>query len=240
MAKIPKKGTGNNQEENPHAGRRKRKREQFFRSELDNIPEHEVLEFLLFYSIPRQDTNLIAHALIKRFGSLAEVINACPNELSKVEGVGFASVVLIDFMRKFSKLYLERQAETELMELFNSERLKEYCSALYIGAVEEEFRCIYLTDDLKLIAQEKICTGRIGEVEIPMRRITRAVFERNCSNLVISHNHPAGSCIPSRADIDSTNAIIDGYVKMDISLVDHIIVGRDGVMSMREKGFLMG
>ena len=221
-----------------HHGHRKRKKAQFLKSGIEHLPEHEPLEFLLYYAIPRGDTNYIAHRLIDKFGSLVGVINAGFEDLMKVEGVGDNAASLICFMRMFSKLYIERQAQKELESLFNSKLLKEFCTALFIGALEEEFHCLYLTDDLKLISHEKICNGRLGEVNIPVRKITRSILERNCSRLVITHNHPAGSCIPSRADVDSTKNIHDIYKKMEVDLVDHIIVGRDGVTSMRENGFL--
>ena len=221
-----------------HHGHRQRKKEQFLKSGIDHLPEHEPLEFLLYYAIPRGDTNFIAHSLIKRFGSLTGVLNADYNELMTVDGVGSNAASLICFTKMFSKLYIEKQGEEDLEKLFNSERLKEFCAALFVGVSEEEFHCLYLSDDLRLIGREKACSGRLGEVNIPVRKITRSILEKNCSRLVITHNHPAGSCIPSRADVDSTKNIRDIYKKMEVELVDHIVVGRDGVTSMREAGFL--
>ena len=220
-----------------HDGHRNRKKEQFLKSGIEHLPEHEPLEFLLYYAIPRGDTNFIAHALIKEFGSLVGVINADYKELKKIDGIGDNAASLICFTKMFSKLYVEKQAQSELEALFNSDTLKEFCKAIFVGAVEEEFHCLYLTDDLKLIAREKACTGKLGEVDIPIRKITRSVLEKNCSRLIIAHNHPAGSCIPSRADIDSTRNMQSIYAKMEVELVDHIVVGRDGVTSMRESGF---
>jgi len=125
-----------------------------------------------------------------------------------------------------------------LEKMFNSAQLKEFCKSLFIGADEEEIHCLYLTDDLRLITREKVCDGKLGKVALPIRKITRTVLDNNCSRLIITHNHPAGSCIPSRADIDSTKSIKDIYAKMDVELIDHIIVGRDGAMSMKENGYM--
>jgi DNA repair protein RadC len=221
-----------------HHGHRQRKREQFLKSGIEHLPEHEPLEFLLYYAIPRGDTNPIAHELIKRFGSLAGVLNADYNDLKSVSGVGDNAASLICFTKLISKLYLQKQAQSEVARLFNAETLKEFCTSLFIGALEEEIYCIYLSDDLKLISHEKVCTGRLGAVEIPLRKITRSVLEYNCSRLVMTHNHPAGSCLPSRKDVDSTVKIRDMYAKMEVELTDHIIVGRDGTASMRECGYL--
>ena len=221
-----------------HHGHRQRKKEQFLKSGIEHLPEHEPLEFLLYYARPQGDTNYIAHALIQKFGSLTDTLNADYNELIKVEGVGCNAASLICLTKMLSQLYLQRQAQRELEELFNSAKLKEYCQTLFLGTTEEEFHCLYLTDNLKLLFREKVCTGKLGEVDIPLRKITRSVLEKNCSRLVIAHNHPSGSCIPSRADVESTKSIRDVYAKMEVELVDHIIVGRDGVTSMREGGFV--
>ena len=220
-----------------HHGHRKRKKEQFLKSGIEHLPEHEPLEFLLYYAIPRGDTNFIAHSLIKHFGSLTGVLNASYDELQKVDGVGANAASLICFTKMFSQLYLQKQAESDLEKMFNSEQLKEFCTTLFTGINEEEFHCLYLTDDLRLISHEKVCSGQLGKVEIPVRKITRSILAHNCSRLVITHNHPAGSCIPSRTDIDSTDSIRALYVKMEVELVDHVVVGRDGAVSMKESGY---
>jgi len=222
-----------------HHGHRKRKKEQFLKSGIEHLPEHEPLEFLLYYAIPRGDTNKIAHELIKKFGSLHDVLNANYDDLLTVNGIGDNAASLICFTKMFSKLYLQNQAESELEELFNSTKLKEFCTTIFTGITEEEFHCLYLTDNLKLIAREKVCIGKLGEVNIPIRKITRSILKNNCSRLVITHNHPAGSCLPSRIDIDSTKSIKNIYAEMEVELIDHIIIGRDGAMSMKEKGFMM-
>jgi DNA repair protein RadC len=224
--------------EHHHHGHRRRKKEQFLKNGLDGLPEHEPLEFLLFYAVPRGDTNSIAHSLIKRFGSLTEVLNADYNELKTVDGVGDNAASLICFAKMFSKLYLQNQAQSDLIELYNSDNLKDFCRSLFVGCDEEEFHCIYLTDNLRLISHEKICSGRLGKVDIPVRKITRSILDNNCSRLVITHNHPAGSCLPSRADVDSTQKIRTLYAGMEVELIDHIIIGRDGVSSLRECGYM--
>jgi DNA repair protein RadC len=223
-----------------HHGRRERKRNQLLKSgfALESLPEHEVLEILLYGVFRNGDTNIMAHKLIKHFdNSLAAVMNAEYNELLAVPGLGEATANFICFIRAYSRLYLEMQSQAELDERFNSARLKEYCAAFFLGALEEEFHCLYLTDDLKLISREKVCTGRIGEVEIPVRRIVSGILATNCSRLVIAHNHPSGSCIPSRADVDSTSKMRDTCAELEVELIDHIVVGRDGVTSMKECGF---
>jgi len=223
---------------NIHAGHRKRKKEQFLKAGLKSLPEHEILEILLYYAVPRGDTNEAAHLLINRFGSLTRVMDAKFDELTKVKGVGENAASLICFARMLTKVYSEKKTGEDLIELFNSDRLKNYCSSLFLDAVDEEIRCVYLTDDLKLISAEKICSGTVGKVELPVRKITRSVFMNNCGRIVIAHNHPAGTCLPSRADVEATKDLTQVLAKMEIELTDHIIIGRDGVASMRENGYI--
>ena len=220
-----------------HDGHRERKREQFLKSGIEHLPDHEPLEFLLYYAISRGDTNFLAHTLIKKFKTFNGVLNADYDELLKVDGVGKNTASLICLTKMLAKKYMEFQIKEELNELHNSDKLKEFCAAIFAGVTEEEVRCLYLTDDLKLISHERVCEGNLGKVSIPVRKVTRSVLEKNCSRLVITHNHPAGTCMPSRADVDATRNIRDIYSKMDVDLIDHVIVGRDGVTSMRESGF---
>ncbi|MCL1866970.1 MAG: hypothetical protein FWF82_06135, partial [Oscillospiraceae bacterium] len=176
-----------------HDGHRRRKKEQFLKNGLDGLPEHEPLEFLLYYAIPRGDTNGVAHALIEHFGSLASVVNADYEELLKVKGIGENAASLIYFTRMFSQLYLQKQAITEMSDkskkskLYCSDSLKKFCTSLFIGSGEEEIFCVYLTDNLIPLAHEKICTGELGKVRFPIRKTTRSVFKHNCSRLVVTH-----------------------------------------------------
>ncbi|MCL1832195.1 MAG: DNA repair protein RadC [Oscillospiraceae bacterium] len=220
-----------------HHGHRERTREELLKSDFDALPEHKPLEHLLFYAIPRGDVNATAHRLINKFGSLARVMDADYNELIEVEGVGDKSAKMIHFMREFAKLYIKNHTKSSLEELFDSQRLREYCYAFYVGVEQEEFHCLFMTDNLRLIAREKIYSGSLGELEIPVRKIARAILRYDCSRLVMVHNHPAGSCIPSRADVDSTKRMRRTCADLDVELIDHIVVGRDGVISMRENGF---
>jgi len=223
---------------NVHKEHRQRKKAQFLKSGIAYLPEHEIIEILLFYGIPQGDVNSTAHALIDRFGSLAGVLQADYAELCEVDGIGNNAASLICFSRMLAEVYLEKSNGEKLIELFSSDRLKAYCSSLFVGASDEEIRCLYLTDDLRLISSEKICSGTVGKVELPVRKITRSAFKNNCGRIVIAHNHPAGTSIPSRADVAATNDLREVLTKIEIELVDHIIVGRDGVTSMKGSYFV--
>ncbi|MCL2754229.1 MAG: hypothetical protein FWD35_00730 [Oscillospiraceae bacterium] len=204
---------------------------------LHHLPEYEPLEFLLFFARERIDTEKIARDLIARFGSLTAVLNASYDELLKVKGVGPHTASLIYYARIFSEFYMKNQTRGLLDELFNSERLKDYCQALFMDAHSEEIHCLYMDNNLKLLACERVCVGTLGKVEIPVRQIARSIIARNCSRIVIAHNHPTGTCMPSRVDIDTTKQLRAAFAQLETELLDHIVVGRDGAISMAQNKF---
>lgn len=220
-----------------HSGHRQRKKDQFLERGLDGVPEHEILEFMLYYSVPRQDTNGFAHELIHKFGSLREVLGADYRELLEVPGIGPNSASMICFFRMLSEIYLKAEYGNKL-EVNDSESLNTYCKTLFLNSRVEEIRCIFLDDELKLIGEQKICEGTLGKLELPMRSIIEAVIKAKCNRVVMVHNHPKGSCMPSKPDVDGTREMWHTLGRMEIELVDHVIVGMDGEWSMRFHGTL--
>ena len=214
------------------------KRLLFLEHGVNIFTDCELLKFMLHYSNSHQNASITARALIKRFGSFTTVIEADFNALLSVKGVDKCIANMIHQFRILSQVYLEKKTSEDLLEFFTVERLKSYCSSLFINAKDEELHCLCLTDDLKLISTAKICSGSGRNVNIPVRNIVRSVFANNCNRIVIAHNHPAGSCIPSTDDMTSTDRIYSILKQLDIELIDHVVVGRKGVTSMKESGFM--
>jgi DNA repair protein RadC len=196
------------------------------------------LEFLLHFAVPYKDNTDLAHALVDRFGTFAKTINADYNDLITVEGIDKHTASLFCIFRSLSQVYLEKKASNELSEFFTVERLKNYCSSLFVNAKDEEIHCLCFTDDLRLISSERVCSGSTKEVKIPVKRVVQSVFTNNCNRLAIAHNHPAGSCLPSILDVRATKEIHELLKKMDVDLVDHIVVGKNGVASMKECNYM--
>lgn len=223
---------------NLHGGHRERKREQFFYKEFDDVPEHEVLEVLLYFSNKRRDTNEIAHKLIDRFKSLNGVINAGYDELVTVDDVGDATAYMICFFRRLAMLYLKNERKGSVIELNNTETLSEYCRILFKDARCEQLRIIFLNDDLVLIDDKLLGNGTPGRINVSFRVIAEEIMKQKCSRVVISHNHPIGTCIPSNADINYTYNLWQALKPLEIELIDHIIIGSDGEWSMRSHSSL--
>ena len=217
-----------------HHGHRQRKKEQFLLSGLDNFPDHEKLEFLLYYAIPTGDTNELAHKLIDKFGSFVNVITAGYEELLEADGVGEHTASMICLFRMAAKYFIMAR-EGNTIRLNDTDNLNDYCSAMFLDAVHEEVRCVYLDNELYLIDSERVCEGDFGKVELPLRGLLQKIFKTRSNRVVIAHNHPYGSCMPSKADVDITKPLHTYLKTTGIELIDHVIVGRDGVWSMRER-----
>jgi DNA repair protein RadC len=221
-------------EKHRHHGHRQRKKDYFLKHGIDDMPDHEKLEFLLYYAIPSGDTNELAHRLIDRFGSFVNVMAAQYADLLDVKGVGEHTASMMSLFRMTARYYI-MERKGNVIGLSNTAALNNYCSALFLDADNEQVRCIFLDNELSLLNSEKICEGEFGKVELPLRGLLQEVFKSRSNRVVVTHNHPYGSCIPSRADVDVTRELYHFLKRLDIELVDHVIAGRDGVWSMRER-----
>lgn len=223
--------------DNPHTGHRKRKKQQVIAAGIEHLPDHEILEVMLYYAIPTGDTNNLAHKLVDRFGSLIAVLDASYEDLISVPGVGEHTAMMICFFRMISRKYLMKKT-IESKSLSDTDAVTAYCRAIFTTAEREELHCIFVDDELGLIGEKKITEGTLGKIELPMRAVAEAAFAAKCNRVLITHNHPGGACLPSRADIDATRELWRVLHTMQIELVDHIVVGRDGEWSIRFNGNL--
>ncbi|MDR2532578.1 MAG: DNA repair protein [Oscillospiraceae bacterium] len=220
-------------EKHRHHGHRQRKKEYFLKHGIDDMPDHEKLEFLLYYAIPTGDTNELAHRLIDHFGDFVNVITARYEDLLEVKGVKDHTASMICLFRMTARYFI-MERKGNILWLNNTEALNNYCAAMFLDADNEQVRCVFLDNELNLIDSEKICEGDFGKVELPLRGLLQQVFKMRSNRIVIAHNHPYGSSMPSRLDADVTYELRVFLEKVGIELIDHVITGTDGVWSMRE------
>lgn len=225
-----------NKKENPHEGHRQRVKNRFLKHGLDSFEDHQVLEALLFYSVPKKDTNELAHLLLNTYGTIDKVFEAEYDDLIKIKGIGDNTASLIKFIQMISKRYVYSTfIQDEAIRLDNPEKLTSFCRTLFKGEKKEVVYAIALDDELYLIDKMKINSGEPNRVDVPFRNLTEFAIKCNCTRMVITHNHPNGSMFPSRADIYSTSSVADQLSSVDVELVDHIVVGRNGATSIREQ-----
>lgn len=221
-----------------YLGHRQRLRERFARAGLEGFAPHEALELLLCYAIPRRDTKPLAHALIKRFGSLPGVLSASSQELQTVSGIGESAATLLALMLPLLRMY-QQQGLAEHPQLDQAAEIRAYCRALYLGQRYEQLYVLALDAKGKLLLRTLISSGDEGETAVYPRLIVSALLSAGAAAAVLCHNHPGGSAQPSQADIQMTRAL-DALLKpLHIRLIDHIIVAGEDCYSLRDSGLIL-
>ncbi len=217
--------------ENLHENHRDRVRKGFLANGFDiDTPPHKILEMLLFYSIPRKDTNEIAHRLLNEFGSLSAVLEAPPSALMKIEGVGERTVALLKLIMPIARRYLVEK--TDIKEMGSMNDICDYISARHFGYDREVFCVTSLNNAGKILAFDKICEGDIAVVGVPLRDVIETILKRKATAAIISHNHPSGSAVPSIEDVEATKLVARALSTIGVRLLDHIIVVPDDYVSM--------
>lgn len=218
-----------------HENHRARMQQRVERDGLESLAEHEALEYLLFFSIPRQDTNELAHRLIQRFGSFCNVLEAEEDELMKVQGVGPKSARLLANILKFSRYYgiKHRKARQSLDDI---EKAKQYVKPLFYGLQNEVVYLIMLDDKYRPVKDLRIAEGIPNHVNIDTRKVLRESARTNSTCAIMAHNHPTGLAVPSSADRIATEVLMRSLAQIGVTLLDHYIVAGEDVCSLQERG----
>ena len=217
----------------PHYhGRRDRLRARFSEVGGDALPDYELLEIVLFRSIPRRDVKPIAKDLLRRFGSFAEVLAAPPALLSEVEGVGESVVTDLKIVEAAARR-VAKGAVARRPVLSSWTSVIDYCRTAMAFAEKEQFRLLFLDRRNALIADEVQQSGTIDHTPVYPREVVKRALELSASALILVHNHPSGDPTPSSADIKMTREIVDVAKPLGIVVHDHIIVGREGHASLK-------
>ena len=218
-----------------HDGHRQRLKERFLEEGLDHFTEIQVLELLLFYAIPRKDTNPIAHALLDRFGTLSQVLDAPVAELCKVPGVGENAATLLCLATSVGRYYLvNRISQTEILPTLDA--CADYLVPHFYGRNVETVFLLCLDAKCKVICCKEVGEGGVNSAGVSVRKIVETALAANATSVVLAHNHPSGVAIPSREDELTTQKIAVALRAVDIHLTDHIVVGDDDYVSMAQSG----
>ena len=194
-----------------HDGHRQRSKRRYLALGAEGMEDHQLLELLLFYAIPRQDTNETAHRLIQRFGSLQGVLHAAPEELTSVEGVGENAAVLVRLV-----------GDMELLAGEKKEMLYQVC----------------LDAKGKLLTCRCISKGSVAASPVSVRQVVENALYAGASSIILAHNHPSGVALPSQQDLLVTRQIQEALSPLNIRLADHVVVADSDYVSMAESGLL--
>ncbi len=218
-----------------HDGHRERLRKEL----LDRpgaFPDHKALEALLFYAIPRSDTNELAHRLIDRFGSLAGVLDARPEELMKVPGVGERTVGLLKVTKEMTRRYLKSRTDANGIIRTTADAYRRLWP-VFFGARNEIVAVLCLDAKGKELGVRVVSEGSVNAAQVITRSVAEAAFSLNAVGLILAHNHPSGLALPSDEDKATTQYLSKVLQAVGVSLRDHLIFVDDDMVSMRDSGF---
>lgn len=214
-----------------HENHRQRVKARYETYGLDMFDEHQALELLLFYCIPRRDTNEIAHKLITRFGTFAQVLDAPVKELEKVEGVGHSVALYLKLLRDAQRYYRIHNEQNDVV-LDNINACGDYLVRYFDGFKVEAVYMLGLDAKCKVLCCREIGRGNVNSAAISVRKIVDVALTENVTSVVLAHNHPSGLAIPSDEDIQTTYRISHALKAIDVVLADHIVVCESDFVSL--------
>lgn len=218
-------------------GHRERIRQRFLKQGLESFQDYEALELLLTFVARQQDMKPVAKSLVERFGSFKNVLDATPDELQAVEGVGPAAVTLLHLVKQAAARYLQ-QTSRERFSPTSPEALVQYCMVSMGAAPNEKFRVICLDSSFAIIDERDIAEGTVDQATVYPRKVMELALAARATTLVFVHNHPDGRVEPSEFDKTLTRSLVLAARTMNVSVYDHIMVSRDGYFSFRANGLL--
>lgn len=221
--------------ESIHKGHRERLKQRFLEEGLDNFTEIQVLELLLFYAIPRSDTNPIAHSLLDHFGSLAQVLEADVEELKKVPGIKDHAATLLALVIDLCRYYQVNCAQ-EIEILTTLEDCGKYLVPRFFGRTRETVFLLCLDAKCKVLCCKEIGEGSVNAASISVRKVVETALVANATTVVLAHNHPSGIAVPSNEDIQTTQRIAAALHAVEIHLADHVVVADGDYVSMVQSG----
>lgn len=206
-----------------HENHRERVRQRFLTGGFENFAIHEILESLLFYSIPRGDTNEIAHQLLEWFGSLKGILEASPDELMTVPGIGAQSAMLLKTIPELLRRYAEETAED--IPVYNTvSRIATFFCRQFIGLDHECLYLMLLNNRMNLIDCVRVSEGSVNSSAVPFRTMTEKALLKKASLAVVAHNHPNGMAVPSSNDLEVTELLSQSFDLVGVSLLEHLII----------------
>lgn len=220
-----------NKDKNIHKGHREKVKQRYIESGLGSMPDHNIIEMLLFFGIPQKDTNPIAHELIDRFGSFSGVLEASVTELKSVKGMTESAACLLTLFLPVYKRYVSDLRKKKL-QFKNAKEIADYLRPLYLDTNNERIYALCFDLQDRLIACRIVGEGDIDSSSFDVRKLASIVLEVRAKKVILSHNHPNGTLVPSDGDSKVTKYAFDLLDLLKVQLIDHIIVTDSSYFSM--------
>ncbi len=221
-----------------HTDHRKRMKDRFRKEGLDNFDERHMLELLLFYCVPRKDTKELAVQLLDHFGSIVQVLDATPEELERIPGVGEGVATFLALRRAADRYYQIKRAEQDCnAPLKTTEDFGKYLRSRFEHQRNEVVYLLCLDAKCKLISCIFVGEGGINSANVPIRRVVEMCLNANATSVVLAHNHPSGIAIPSTEDENTTYRLAQALRGVDVYLADHLVFSEGDSISMAVSGY---
>ena len=210
-----------------HKEHRKRLKDRFVKTKGTGFSDHELIEMLLFYAIPRKNTNEIAHSLCERFGTVDKIAEASIDELKRVDGIGRESAILIKLVLSMTQRYIEEKNK-ESKRIDTLAKAVDYGRNRVFGSIKEVVYATFMDNSLNVIDTSLVATGSIDEAKPLVVNILQLSIVKRANAVILFHNHPKGGTEASEADINFTSLLERELDLIGIHLVEHIIVDNNG------------
>ncbi|MFI5330655.1 MAG: DNA repair protein RadC [Desulfobaccales bacterium] len=226
------------QPEKPHYhGHRARLRQRFLLGGAGALQDYELLELLLTFAIPYSDVKPLAKSLIAHFGSFTRVFDATSEALAEVPGIREYSAVLIRLVKACAEYYL-KEGVLDRQKISSLSTLVDYCRTSMGGLADEQFRVLFLNSQNEIIAEELVQEGTVNQTVVYPRKVLELALKHKATGLILVHNHPSGNLTPSAADLELTRSLVKASRALNLTVHDHLIIGRHGYFSLAEKNLL--
>ena len=236
---MEKQKTNQNQNlpsQNMHCGHRARMRQRLSNGDLDSYQTHEIVEMMLYQAHKTKDTNALAHALLNKFGSITGIINADVSELMTIKGIGENTASMIkNYLAVFRRYKMEMMQNKKRLANFNE--VFNYAATLLEESTREELIVVCL-DGRHEIVNVKTWLGSVNRINILIREIVGFCFASNAVGVIIAHSHPGCLAKPSNNDLNFTRLLLASLRSIDVSLMEHLIIGKDEFFSFHRQGLL--
>ena len=221
-----------------HDGHREKMRKRFLGGGLEHFADHEALELLLFYAIPRRDVNPIAHELMNRYGSLSAVLAAPVEDLQKVDGIGESAAILLKLVPHLCHKARLADAGKQEIVLNTSGRAGVYLLEHFAEEKNEVIYQLCLDRKGKALVCKRLGEGNVGSAALDIRRMVENAILSSASAVILAHNHPSGVALPSPEDYAATDRAKAALATIGVALSDHIIIADGTFVSMADSGYL--
>ena len=208
-----------------HQGHRERMRERLLSSGGSSLADHELLEMLLFYALPRRDTNDTAHRLIEEFGSLCGVLEGDRSRLLSVEGVGDGAAVFMELLGELSRRYAaEKIRPADKIPVFDTpQKIAAFLAPRFLGLSVERAYLLLFDNGMHMLDCFHVGDGSVSGIPLSMRRIVERAVTKQAAAAVLAHNHPRGLAIPSKEDMQITSQLQAALELIEVPLIEHFV-----------------